>query len=214
MKPNSSSMPSTPATMSSSPPTRFQVPRLVLNSAWAAMGTRQPVALLLWHITRSSELSSLIELRAGPLAGSARKMAPLLRADRNSCALCSRARAALLLTGVQDPSKLEVPLQSAWASSRLAMRRPAARRRGASRAGEHARQPRLGEVGLHLAQPAPEARRRVVEQIDREAPLEHHDQRVDRPHQRHPQRRDEQVLHGDQQLAGADPQEPGVDVNV
>src|SRR6266566_4819428 len=97
--------------MSRRPPTRFHVPPLVRNSACAAIGPRQLLAWLLWHITRSSELSSLIELRAGPFAGSARKMAPLLRADRSSCALCSRALACAPLAATQDPSKPELRLQ-------------------------------------------------------------------------------------------------------
>ena len=132
MKPSSSSIPSSPAAISSSPPKRDHVPPLVRNSACAAVGPRQFVASLLWQSVRSSELCSLIELRADPLAGSARKIAPLLWASRSSSAECWRAfdaeappAAQLVLVGAQPAD----PFSSAAIFS------AAVRSRGSNRAG-------------------------------------------------------------------------------
>jgi hypothetical protein len=55
---------------------------------------------------------------------------------------------------------------------------------------------------------------RAVEQIQREAPFEHHQQRVRRPDERHPHRRDEEVLHRDEQACRAEAEQARVDVHV
>src|SRR5207245_2848172 len=58
------------------------------------------------------------------------------------------------------------------------------------------------------------ARRCAVEQVDREAPLEHHDQGVNRPYERRPEWRYEQILNGAEEPAGTETEESGVDVHV
>jgi hypothetical protein len=68
--------------------------------------------------------------------------------------------------------------------------------------GKHGREPGIGEGRLHLTQaPSNATACGAIEQIDREAPLEHHDERVHRPHQRHPHWRHEHVLHHAEQAA-------------
>ena len=69
MNPISRTIPSPPPRISSRPPILDQVSPLVRNSASAAAGPRQLVASLPSQIALSSEPSSLIELRCGPLAG-------------------------------------------------------------------------------------------------------------------------------------------------
>ncbi len=116
-------------------PGATSVPPSVRNSACAAVGPRQFVASLLWHSVRSSEPCSLIELRAGPFAGSARKIAPLLCASRSSSALCSSAFACALPRGTHGASADERGWQPTSARSCAAIFSPAARRRGSSRDG-------------------------------------------------------------------------------